>query len=70
MNKWYVATMNDGIFIINTKPHPAPVDYVNPNAPEPTMVISMRSGSREAEELAQQIVNAHNAEIGEDSDAN
>jgi hypothetical protein len=63
MDKWYVATMNDGIFIINQKPHPAPVDHINPNAPGPSLIISMRSGSREAEEIAEQIVSAHNADL-------
>lgn len=63
MDKWYVATMNDGIFIINQKPHPVPVDYVNPNASGPSLVISMRSGSRCAEEIAERIVAAHNAEL-------
>jgi hypothetical protein len=63
MNKWYVATMNDGIFIINQKPHPVPVDYVNPNASGPSLVISMRSGSRGIGEIAEQIVTAHNAEV-------
>jgi len=62
-NRWYVAAMNDCIFIINRKPHPAPIDYVNPNTPAPSVVISIRSGGRDAEEIASQIVNAHNAAI-------
>jgi len=57
---WYVAAMNDCIFIIDQKPHPAPIDYVNETAPAPSVVISMRSGSREAQEIAEQIVAAHN----------
>ncbi|HEX2878776.1 MAG TPA: Lar family restriction alleviation protein [Polyangiaceae bacterium] len=62
MNKWYVATMNDCIFIVDQQPRPAPVDHVNPNAPAPSVVISMRSGSREAQEIAEEIVKAHNGD--------
>lgn len=61
--RWYVAAMNDCIFIVNEPPRPAPVDYVNPNAPAPSVVISMRSGSRDAQEIAEQIVAAHNATL-------
>jgi hypothetical protein len=63
MRTWYVAAMNDCIFIVDEKPHPVPVDYVNPNLPQPSVVISMRSGSREAQETAEQIVVAHNSEL-------
>lgn len=59
--QWHVATMNDCIVIVNQKPHPAPVDCVNPDTPGPSLVISMGSGSREAEELARRVVEAHNA---------
>jgi hypothetical protein len=61
MDKWYVAAMNDCIFIVDQQPRPAPVDHVNPNLPAPNVVISMRSGSREAQEIAELIVNEHNA---------
>lgn len=60
--KWYVATMNDCIFIINRQPRPAPIDYPNPRV-GPDLVISMRSGSRETQELAEAIVAAHNATV-------
>lgn len=61
--QWYVATMNDCVLIVDREPRPAPVDYVNQNLPEPSVVISMRSGSREAQEIAAQIVAAHNAPL-------
>lgn len=61
--KWYVATMNDCIFIVNRKPRPAPVDHVNPNTPAPGVVISMRSGSREVQRIAEEITEAHNATV-------
>lgn len=35
---WYLATMNDGLFVIDRKPRPAPVDYVNPNLEPPSVV--------------------------------
>jgi hypothetical protein len=63
MKTWYVATMNDCIFIVNSKPHPAPVDGVNPNHPSPSVVISMRSGSHESQEIAERIVAEHNKTI-------
>lgn len=64
MDKWYVAAMNDCIFIVDQEPRPAPVDHVNPNLPAPSVVISMRSGSREAQEIAERVVREHNASIG------
>lgn len=61
MDKWYVAAMNDCIFIVDQEPRPTPVDHVNPNLPAASVVISMRSGSREAQEIAELIVGEHNA---------
>jgi hypothetical protein len=63
MEKWYVATMNDCIFIVDREPHPAPIDRINPDAPAPNVVMSMRSRSREAQAIADQIVAEHNAAI-------
>src|ERR1043165_8395065 len=60
---WYVAAMNDGLFIVNEKPRPAPVDYVNPSLPGPSLVIPMRGGGKELQELAEEIVAAHNARL-------
>lgn len=62
-SKWYIAAMNDCVFIIDRQPRPAPVDYISPTLPMPNVVISMQSGSREAQEMAKQIVAAHNADI-------
>ena len=60
MTKWYVATMNDAIFIVDVKPHLAPVDSINPLLPQPTVVIPMGSGDRKTQQLAEEIVEAHN----------
>jgi len=62
-NQWYVAAMNDCIFIIDREPRPTPVDHVNPSLPVPSVVISMRSGSRETQEIAERIVEAHNKSV-------
>lgn len=59
MTKWYVATMNDCIFIVDRQPHPS-TDYPRFDGDDDMMVISMRSGSREAQQIAEQVVNAHN----------
>lgn len=59
MVKWYVATMNDCIFIVDKQPRSS-TDYPRFNGDDDVMVISMRSGSREAQEIAEQVVAAHN----------
>ena len=55
--RWYVGAMNDGLFIIDQPPSPAPLDHVNPDRHKDAMVIAW-SGSRED---ADRIVDAHNA---------
>lgn len=62
MSKWYVATMNDCIFIIDRKPKPAPVDYIGTEM-DCEVCISMESGSKQAQMLAETIVEAHNATV-------
>lgn len=62
MSKWYVATMNDCIFIIDQKPRPAPVDYMTAEM-DCGVCISMQSGSKQAQALAELIVEAHNLSI-------
>lgn len=59
--KWYVATMNDGLFIVNRPPHPAPVDYVNTNSTPPETVIPLRHNDAIMQAVAEEIVAAHNA---------
>lgn len=58
--RWYLASMNDGLFIINRPPRPSndggPGDV--PNAP--TLVLPI---SGLAEERASDIVNAHNTAL-------
>lgn len=59
MERWYLGSMNDGLFIINRPPRPSntdcgPGDVADP----PLLVIALGdlAGAR-----AQQIVDAHNA---------
>ena len=60
---WYVATMNDGLAIIDVKPAPAPVDAVNPNRPAPALIIPLRHNDRATQKAAEEIVREHNAAI-------
>lgn len=60
MSRWYVAAMNDCIFIIDQPPRPAPVDYITTEM-DCGICISMQSGSKQAQMLAETIVGAHNA---------
>ena len=63
MKKWYLAAMNDGLFIVDVMPAPAPVDHVNPSRPIPSLVIPLHHNDRITQETAGRIVAAHNAEI-------
>lgn len=59
--RWYIGTMNDGLFIINTKPQPAPVDYpFHDRGDGPTLVIPV---SALGSERANEIVAAHNKAV-------
>lgn len=60
---WYVATMNDGLAIIDVEPAPAPVDAVNPHRPAPSLVIPLRHADRVTQEVAEEIVREHNDAI-------
>lgn len=60
MSKWYLGSMNDGLFIINTPPSP---DNDNPwfDTPHgPSMVLNVTDLT---EKKAQAICDAHNAEL-------
>jgi hypothetical protein len=63
MKKWYLATMNDGLFIVDVMPAPAPMDHVNPNKLAHSLIIPLRNNDRVTQEVAAQIIAAHNAEI-------
>lgn len=64
MKKWYLAVMNDGLFIVDAQPAPAPVDHVNPiRRPIPSLVIPLRHNDRITQQVAERIVAEHNAEI-------
>lgn len=59
--RWHIGTMNDGLFIINTKPQPAPVDYpFHDRKDGPTLVIPV---SALGSERANEIVTAHNKAV-------
>ena len=62
MRKWYLAAMNDGLFIVDVMPAPAPVDHVNPNKLAHSLIIPLRNADRVTQEVAAQIIAAHNAE--------
>lgn len=58
---WYLATMNDGLFVINRRPQPAPVDFVNPSLEPPEIVIPLPSNDRMTQTAAELLIAAHNA---------
>lgn len=63
MKKWYLAAMNDGLFIVDAPPAPAPVDHVNPNRTMPSLVIPLRHNDLITQQVAERIVAEHNTEI-------
>lgn len=36
--KLFVGSLNDGLFIIDTPPHPSPVDYLTPSNPDTRVI--------------------------------
>jgi hypothetical protein len=57
MERWYIGSMNDGLFIINTPPRPSN-DYPWHDRPDgPTMVLAVSGMSLVR---VQEIVDAHN----------
>ena len=61
MERWYLGSMNDGLFIINRPPRPAPND-AGPGevGDSPTLVVALGDLR---EDLAQQIIDAHNSAL-------
>lgn len=60
--KWYLGSLNDGLFIVNKKPQ-ADTDYVNDQSgTAPDVALNVVKLSREQ---AQAIVDAHNATLQE-----
>lgn len=57
---WYLGSMNDGLFIINTPPRPSTDDVWFDRPDGPTLVLNVVALS---EERAQAIVDAHNFEV-------
>lgn len=60
---WYVATMSDGLAIVDVKPAPAPVDTINPHRPAPSLIIPLRHADRVTQEVTEEIVREHNAAL-------
>lgn len=60
MRKWYLASMNDGLFIINQPPRPSTDEQFHDRADGPGMVINV---SGMDPQLANEIVAAHNLSL-------
>lgn len=58
--RWYLGSMNDGLFIINTPPRPSNDDVWHDRPDGPSMVLNVTSLTRQE---AQSVVDAHNAYI-------
>ena len=56
---WYVGAMNDGYFVIDQKPQPAPVDYVCEMDHDVNVIAAC--GARE--DIANLLVAEHNAKL-------
>lgn len=63
VNRWYVGTMNDAVFIIDTPPRPAPVDHLTEGDPNTHVISALGAGTPETVKLAEEIVAAHNSEL-------
>ena len=46
LEKWYVGTQNDGIFIIDRPPRPAPVDFFTPGVSDATAIANVYHGPK------------------------
>jgi hypothetical protein len=57
--KWYIGTMNDGLFIIDQPPQPAPVDYACGMNHDVNVIAAMGNDRVRAEA----IVAAHNEAV-------
>lgn len=60
-DRWYVSTMNDGYFVIDQKPQPAPVDY----ACDVDHGVKMIAACGSNKEIAELLVAEHNARIAD-----
>jgi len=58
--KWYIGTMNDGLFIIDQPPQPAPIDYACGIDHDVNVIAAMGNDRIRTEA----IVAAHNETIG------
>lgn len=57
--RWYLGAMNDGLFIIDEPPQPAPVDYFCDADHDTEVIVAMGTDRTKAE----MIITAHNAAI-------
>lgn len=60
MKRWYLGSMNDAMFIINTPPRPSTDDVWHDRPDGPTMVLAVEGLTVER---VQAIIDAHNAEV-------
>jgi hypothetical protein len=58
--RWYLATMSDGLFIINRPPRPSTDDQVHDRDDGPDLVLNV---SGVDPQLAREIVDAHNLSL-------
>ena len=65
--KWYLGTMNDGLFIINAPPRPSADYQFHERTDGPSVVLNV---SDLGQERAQQIVDAHNSSQDEETARN
>ncbi len=62
MQKWYLGSMNDGLFIINQPPRPSTDEQFHEREDGPSMVLNV---SGIDPQLAYEIVSAHNLSLAE-----
>ena len=60
MRRWYLGSMNDGLFIIDAPPRPSTDDVFHDRTNGPSLVLNVVALTSEQ---AQAIVDAHNAEV-------
>ena len=58
--RWYLSSMNDGLFIINTPPRPSTENVWHDRSDGPTLVIPIHEMDHK---MAQKICDAHNAAL-------
>lgn len=60
---WYLGAKNDGLFIIDRPPQPAPMDFDTGTLHDVNVIVAMPDGSPKSEAWARVIISAHNATV-------